>query len=104
MEKWADFLISAVHYEGTTLRTRHITALIVHQDNGNAVGIGAPWNRMQVVAYINGGYSFKTTIKSSYGKWEKGEDVRVFTINGIDYLRTDANRIAKDNLENLPEI
>ena len=70
MDKWADYLISAVHY---TPDHSHISDLKVHQDTGDSVGAGSSWTRSKVVLYISG-YSFMT-IYLRNGSWTKGECV-----------------------------
>lgn len=102
MAKWADYLISAVHYSEGTNR-KYISHLRVHPDGDSSVGTGSTWTKDQVVAAINSGSSFMTIYQGSDGKWKRGEDVRVITVNYRHYLRTDANHIEADNLGNLPE-
>lgn len=36
------------------------------------------------------------------GEWTLGEEVHVVTLRGESFLRSDANRLAADNLDNLP--
>ena len=100
MEKWADYGISKVRYNAE--RT-HITKVKVHEDKGDTIGSAAEWTRNQVVSAIEGGKSFVTILQGNDNKWKKGQDVHIITINGVKYIRTDQNRRASDNLENLPE-
>ena len=108
MAKWADYLISAVQYESggvvASITRRHISTLMVHEDLGETVDAPTVWSREQVVQHIKARKTFKTIIKNTQtGQWNQGEDVRIFPVNGVDYLRTDANRTGADNLESLPE-
>jgi hypothetical protein len=100
MEKWADYGISKVRYDNE--RT-HIVKVQVREDKGDTIGGAAEWLRSQVVAAIERGTTFVTILKGTDGKWQKGQDVHVITVNGVKYIRTDQNRRASDNLENLPE-
>ena len=100
MEKWADYLISAVRYN--TDHT-HITDLMVHEDKGDKVGKGEIYSRQATVDAINNGTAFVTIYKGSNGNWKKGQKVFVILVNGTSYLKTVDNGKEEDNLENLPE-
>ena len=100
MAKWADYGISEVRYDED--RT-HIVKVKVREDKGDTVGPAEEWARKQVVSAIEGGTTFVTILKGSDGKWKKGQDVHIITVNEVKYIRTDQNRKAADNLENLPE-
>ena len=69
--------------------------------------VGAPqtWTRQQVVDAIE---TYKKRIITIYkkpgsGSWTEGEDVLVVTIDGVKYIRTDANKVKEDNLGSLPD-
>jgi hypothetical protein len=100
MEKWADYGISKVRYNDDH---SHIEKVKVHRDNGDSIGSPEEWSRSSVVSAIGNGNTFVTILESSDNKWTRGQDVHIVTINGIRYIRTDQNRKASDNLENLPE-
>ena len=101
MAKWADYCISEVRYNP---EHTHIVKVKVHVDNGDTIGQPTEWTRNEVVTTIGDNKTFVTIVRSTDGKnWHKGEDVRIITINGVRYLRTDANNKAADNLGNLPE-
>ena len=55
--------------------------------------------KKQMIDFINKNPNCTKTKYVRNGFWTMGEDVRVVA---NQYLRTDANHIAKDNLENLP--
>jgi hypothetical protein len=97
--KWADYCISKVQYNGA--RT-HINKVKIHPDNGDSLGAESEWARTDVVDNIQNGKTFVTVVKNG-SNWNKGEDVRVVTVNGAKYIRTDANLNASDNLGSLPE-
>jgi hypothetical protein len=98
MAKWADFLISAVRYsaDGT-----HIERVRVHEDLGDKVGSAKESSRTEVVENIKSGKSYITILKGQKG-WKKGQDVHIITVQNKEFIRTDKNQIASDNLENLP--
>lgn len=100
MAKWADYCISAVRYN---MEHTHIVKVKVCQDLGDTLGDTSEWTRLDVVNSIGQGKSFVTIYKNADGKFKKGEDVRVITVNGTKYIRTDSNSRAADNLGNLPE-
>ena len=98
--KWADYCISKVQYD---FEHTHIIKVKVQLDNGDTLGPESEWMRTQVVNSLQNSKTFITISKAGDNQWRKGEDVRVVTINGTKYLRTDANSKASDNLGNLPE-
>lgn len=100
MEKWADYGISKVRYN---VERTHIMKVKVHEDKGDSIGVATEWTRNQVVSVIEGGKSFVTILQDSDGRWRKGQDIHIITVNSVKYIRTDQNRTASDNLENLPE-
>lgn len=100
MQKWADYLISAVRYNR---EHTHIVEVWVHEDNGSTVGIGSSWSRQRVIVSIKNGLSFFTIYKDREGKWQRGQKVIVVNIFGVEYIKTTDNGKASDNLENLPE-
>jgi len=97
MEKWADFLISAVRYsaDGT-----HIEKVRVHEDKGDTVGSPSESLRTEVVNNIKNGKTYVTIFKEQ-DKWKKGQDVHIIKVGNEEFIRTDKNQIARDNLENL---
>lgn len=100
MAKWADYCISRVRYNSE--RT-HIVKVEVAEDKGDSLGTTQEWLRGQVVSALERGKTFVTIVKGNDGKWRRGQDVHIVTVNGVKYIRTDRNARASDNLENLPE-
>ena len=100
MEKWADYGISGVRYDD---KRTHIAKVKVHEDKGDKFGGAEEWLRNQVVSAMEHGKTFVTILEGADGKWSKGQDVHIITVDGMKYIRTDQNRRASDNLENLPE-
>lgn len=99
MEKWADYLISAVRYEDD----QHIDCVKVRRDLGDKVGKGSVQKRSWVVSKIESGNSFITIFKNEEGKWRKGQDVHIVPVNGKKFIRTDRNKVEADNLGELPK-
>lgn len=99
MDKWADYLVTAVRYNG---RRTHIDAVKACADRGDSVGAEVVMTRQSVVASMDR-YTFMTANKGSDGKLTKGARIEAIVVNGVTYLRTDANRTPADNLGNLPE-
>ena len=100
MEKWADYLISAVSFNGAHT---HIDRLRAHPDNGDTVGPPSEYNRASIVAAIEKGTTFVTIFKNNNGQWTKGQPVYVINVAGTKYLKTVDNRRPIDNLDNLTE-
>ncbi len=100
MDKWADYLISAVR---SNPGMPNITSVEVHSDFGNIVCETCIMQREQVIAKIKEGCRYSTVFKTAIGKWRKGQDVRIITVAGKEYLRTDSNTVAEDNFDNVPE-
>ncbi len=99
MAKWADYLIVRVKYNH---EHTHLVEVEVHQDLGDSTGAAQKVSRQDVVLAIQRGTTFVTAYTRD-GKWQKGEDVRIVTINSERYIRTDNNSVRADNLGNLPE-
>ena len=100
MQKWADYLISGVKSESQS----RIQKVEVHSDFGCMVCETTVFSRADVIINMKNGVTFSTVFKTPMGKWRKGDDVHLVTINGEDYLRTDNKCIAEDQFDNVPEI
>lgn len=100
MSKWADFGISAVRYNS---EHTHINKVKAHLDNGETIGSPEEQTRQDVISAIKNKKSYVTIIKSSDGKWKKGQPVYIIKVNGTEYIKTVDNSKEEDNLENLPE-
>jgi hypothetical protein len=101
LQKWADYLVSAVK---TNPNQPLIDSLEVHSDFGNMVCQTEILTRTEVIANIKKGITYSTVFRTAMGKWRKGEDVRLLTINGADYLRTDTKSEPQDQFDNVPEL
>ena len=101
MEKWADYLISAVRYKETFTR-KTISHCKVHPDNGDSVGEGTTWSKEEVMDAIIKGNTFVTISKDERGKWKRGINVFMLIAKEV-YLNTDSKRNTEDYLVNIPE-
>lgn len=99
VDKWADYLISAVR---SNAAGTHIDAVKLHEDKGDRVGSAVEKTRQQIVTLLEGNTTISTIFKGPDDKWRRGADVRIVTIEGTNYIRTDADKIKADNLGNLP--
>jgi hypothetical protein len=101
MTKWADYLISEVHYTITD-KKKSISHVHVHEFKNYNVGEVLTLTRGELINRLFNQNTFKTIYKND-GQWEPGEDVRKVKINIYYYLRTDSNNKEEDNLGNLPQ-
>lgn len=99
MAKWADYGISAVRYDSDD---QYIDKVKVRKDNGETIGASETWSRKDVLSKMDDNKTFVTILESG-GKWNKGQDVHTIMVDGRHFLRTDANKKSKDNLESLPK-
>ena len=102
VDKWADFLISAVRYDE---KHTHIVKVRTHKDLGEKVEKDFSEElRSTVVSNLKKGKTYMTSLKNKEGKWNKGAHVEIIKINGEEYIRTDGNQTESDNLGELPEL
>lgn len=101
LQKWADYLISAVK---TNPNRPCVDTLEVHSDLGNMVCQTEILTRIDVIANIKKGVTYSTVFRTAMGKWRKGEDVYLVTVDGKEFLRTDKKSIAQDQFESVPEL
>lgn len=98
-DKWCDYGVFRVHDSADPKR---IAEIKVRKDNGDKFGEETAWSRAKAVEQIESGLSL-VTVRNVDGKYQRGEDVRVISIDGLKYLRTDRNNIKSDNLGELPK-
>ncbi len=101
MQKWADYLISSVK---TKTGESTIDSLEIHSDFGNMVCETVIASRAAVIANIKKGVTYSTVFKTAMGKWRKGDDVHLVTVNGKEYLRTDSELVERDQFDEVPEL
>lgn len=96
MAKWADYLISHVKKDSSD----RVVSVLLHEDNGETVSRGYVKTKDEVIALLKRGKTV-CTILWGYPKWNKGAEVDYVKYQNGEYLRTDRNKTAKDNLDNL---
>jgi hypothetical protein len=101
MGKWADYCIVGVHFaeDRNCLKTVRILP-----DTSDRLVTGLIMARQQIVAGIQRGMTFTTAqYDRDQMSYVPGQPVGLVTIDGVDYLRLDAELIATDDLGDLPE-
>ena len=99
MNKWADYLISHVGKDSNGV----ITHVVLHTDHGNSVSGGGVKTEAEVITLLKSGYTVKTIIWS-YPNWNVGAEVGYVKGTQREFLRTDRDKTAKDNLDNMVPI
>ncbi len=100
MDNRADFYIEKVRYSRSHNR---IIWVSVREDSGPKLSGAYNMVRKQMVSLLQEGKQFMTIFRSPTGKYRKGKILNVMRVRGNEYLRTDADQIAIDKLEDLPE-
>ncbi len=100
MARWADYVITGVRF--STIGT-HIDQVEVADDGDERIGTKRYETRATVIANLRAKKTY-VTAPPSVGKpgVDKGASVNVVVVNGVESVRSDANRAARDNLDNLP--
>jgi len=101
VEKWAEYLISAVRYE-ENLNNKVISYFKVHRDNGDSVGDGSTWTLEEVLNAMRRGETFLTISKANGGKWKKGNSILITNSNKL-VLNTDSKKLLHHDLVVIPE-
>jgi Protein of unknown function (DUF3892) len=97
--KWADYLITAKRFNSAKT---HIDEVEVCADNGDTTGSPTRIKRATVVSKLDSGYTYCTATLSSDKKLQKGAEVKIYKYEGEKFIKTKADGIKKDNLDNLP--
>jgi len=82
IEKWADYLISAVRYKGNYKR-KAVDYFKIHTDNGDSVSSAVTWSCEEVINELKKGKTFSTIIKEGSSRWKKGGGVSLPGINKL---------------------
>ena len=99
MAKWADYLISEVTYDSNHL----ILKIKQHTDNGKTISQGDIVDRDILVKNLGRGAKYMT-LYNSLEKVRIGKTVKYFRAYEHHYIRIDKNKVATDNLGDLPDI
>jgi hypothetical protein len=100
MDKWADYLVSGVR---TSPDPKYIDSVECHSDFGCVVCENMTLSRMDLIVNIKKGTTYATVFRTAIGKWRKGQQIRLINIDGQEFLRSDNNNEASDNLDDVPE-
>jgi hypothetical protein len=101
MGKWADYCIVGVRY---TPDRKQIDTVRMLPDTGSLLVTGLIMKRSQIVAGLQRGMTFATAHPDPQQlSYAKGQVLGVVTVAGVDYLRCDAELIAADELDGVPE-
>ena len=99
MAKWADYLISAVRYNGN----HKIAKIIQHEDKDGTVGEGIEVERAAVASNIKSGKTYMTIYSGPKNTWRMGKKVNTFRVDGEYCVRVDNNKAHIDNLGEVVE-
>jgi hypothetical protein len=101
MPKWADYLISGVHYSKNG-GGQYISKVYAHHDKIDNIGPVFTLTRDELCDIMDKNGSIMTIFRNNV-QWDMGKEVRKIKINNNFYFRTDNNYNEEDNLENLPQ-
>lgn len=102
MVTWGDYAVTAVQYDEDD---SEIVKVERYEVGDKQVSNKTEKWRSEVVADINvDEFEYTTAYKNDEGRWELGEEIHVIEVDGENYLRTDRNSVAEDNLGELPEL
>ena len=99
MEKWADYLVSAVRYEDES-DSGKILYLKVHQFNGDEIGSGTTWSREEVIRAMQEGNTFITIFNNATAEWIKGGRISLIKLQP-GYALIDMDNSGRDLIANL---
>jgi hypothetical protein len=106
MEKWADYFITDVKYDHDHVS---IEKVAMRKDLGNKIGEECIKGKEDILNGIAEKKTYITAIrKKNEGleereNWKKGAEVKKIEIDGVEYIKTEANKTKEDNLGDLPE-
>ena len=102
MAKWADYVITRVRFNAAGT---HIDEVEAADDGEDGIGTKRSEKRATVIAKLKAEErptSRRRRRRRRPARSTKGAPVGVVVVNGTEYIRTDANKTARDNLDNLP--
>lgn len=99
MEKWADYLVSAVRYEDE-FDSGKILYLKIHQHNEDEIGSGTTWSREEVIRAMQEGKTFITIFKNGTAEWIKGGRISLIKLR-LGYALIDMDNSGRDLIANL---
>ena len=100
MEKWADYLISEVRY---TPDRQRILEVKQHEELDGSIGGASIVSREEISSNLKKGCTYITIHSGVSDNWTIGEKIRTFSVEGEHFVRSDKNKINRDNLGMLIE-
>ena len=97
-EKWADYLVTAVKYDGHQIKN-----VRQHKDDGGELDEGTIIDRNTLASNIKKGIKYSTAFNSK-SKWILGEKINCHKVDSSVSIRTDSNEVVYDFLAMLPEL
>jgi hypothetical protein len=91
----SNYYVNAVHYDSD----RNVIEKLRGINNSKDFD----FLRSEVIEKIDSGLIFYTLVKDKNEKFNPGERIDVYTVDGTKWLKTKKNDIKKDNLGNLIE-
>lgn len=101
MNKWADYLISAMRITQNS-NNKLIAYFKVHKDKGECIGAGTTWTEDEVLEAIKEGNSFITIYKENNGRWKKGGGVQEILLDRL-LKRSEKDKVEEHKQIPLPE-
>lgn len=97
-DRWADYLISHVRYQDA-----QVLKVLAWEDQGHAIAGGRQLNRKQVLELLGEGNTVLTIhrVEDDPKSWRPEAFVRIVSVDGTDYIRTDAVAAQQDHLGKL---
>lgn len=100
MSERADYYIEKVRY---TKDHSRIIWVSVREDNSKKLSGAYNMVRKKIMSLIHDGKQFMTIYRNDEGKYRRGQKIQLVSVKGTEFLRTDADPMEKDQLEDLPE-
>lgn len=100
MTNWGDYAITAVDMSSKKGR---ISRVRVYEVGEKKLRNSEVLIRSRAVDLVKDN-DVTTALKKDNGNWRVGEDVHVVVASGMEYIRTDRNNTAADNLGELPSL
>lgn len=98
--KPADYTAIAARYDPAT-GTR-IQAVQIRINNGKHHGLTRTIVRSDIIALLQGGYTFCTATRNSRGAWQKSKEIKIVTLDGEPFIRSSGGEpVATDELDGL---
>ncbi|MBD3277770.1 MAG: DUF3892 domain-containing protein [Candidatus Aegiribacteria sp.] len=101
MSKWADYGISRIRLDSDDNHIERVEICPNPSKKNDPINF-FDVSRRTVILEFTKQITF-VTITQENGEWHRGANVHAVPVDGGVYIRTDRNKIAEDNLGNLPK-